>query len=112
MMQLIDDAHLIHIELLDYGTLDTIIRFNCPDCGAEVTWTYDACSELRDEHGVLNLDAMREMISAVSIPVIASGGVSSRDDLQALAGIGVEGAIVGKALYTGALPPEVIREFD
>jgi len=60
----------------------------------------------------VNLDAMREMVAAVCIPVIASGGVSSREDLQALAGIGVEGAIVGKALYTGALSPDVIREFD
>jgi phosphoribosylformimino-5-aminoimidazole carboxamide ribotide isomerase len=37
----------------------------------------------------------------VSCAVIASGGVSSLADLQALAAVGVEGAIVGKALYTG-----------
>jgi phosphoribosylanthranilate isomerase len=49
--------------------------------------------------------------------VIASGGVSSLDDLRtlaALAGVGVEGAIVGRALYAGAFTlPEalaVIRE--
>ncbi len=42
-------------------------------------------------------------------PVVASGGVSSLDDLLALAGLtplGVEGAIVGKALYTGAFTLE------
>ena len=42
-------------------------------------------------------------------PVVASGGVSSLDDLRALAGLvplGVEGAIVGKALYAGAFTLE------
>ena len=45
--------------------------------------------------------------------MIASGGVSSLDDIHALAGltaIGVEGAIVGKALYAGAFTlPEALR---
>jgi phosphoribosylformimino-5-aminoimidazole carboxamide ribotide isomerase len=36
-------------------------------------------------------------------PVIASGGISSVDHLVRLAGLRVEGAIVGRALYTGAL---------
>ncbi len=48
-----------------------------------------------------NLEAMRAMASALSIPVIASGGVARLDDLPALAETGVEGAIVGKALYEG-----------
>jgi len=47
-------------------------------------------------------------------PVVASGGVSSLDDLRAIAGLtelGVEGAIVGKALYAGAftLPEALAR---
>ena len=52
-----------------------------------------------------NLDLYRDVWSATLAPVVASGGVSSLDDLRALAGltpIGVEGAIVGKALYAGA----------
>jgi 1-(5-phosphoribosyl)-5-[(5-phosphoribosylamino)methylideneamino] imidazole-4-carboxamide isomerase/N-(5'phosphoribosyl)anthranilate isomerase len=52
-----------------------------------------------------NLDLLREVCAATDRPVIASGGVSSLDDLRALAGLeplGVEGAIVGKALYAGA----------
>ena len=52
-----------------------------------------------------NVDATRALAKAVNTPVIASGGVSSLDDLRALAaltGLGVEGAIVGKALYAGA----------
>jgi phosphoribosylformimino-5-aminoimidazole carboxamide ribotide isomerase len=53
-----------------------------------------------------NLDALREMATAVSVPVIASGGVSSLTDilsLLALAPMGVSGVIVGRALYTGDL---------
>lgn len=51
-----------------------------------------------------NLDALRELASAVSTPVIASGGVSTVSDLLSLLGLvplGVSGVIVGKALYTG-----------
>ncbi|GAA2285086.1 bifunctional 1-(5-phosphoribosyl)-5-((5-phosphoribosylamino) methylidenea mino)imidazole-4-carboxamide isomerase/phosphoribosylanthranilate isomerase PriA [Glycomyces scopariae] len=49
-----------------------------------------------------NLDLLRSVCEATDKPVIASGGVSSLEDLRALAGltgIGVEGAIVGTALY-------------
>jgi len=50
-----------------------------------------------------NLEAMIEMQQAVSMEVIASGGVSSIDDLVRLKQTGVAGAIVGKAIYTGAV---------
>jgi phosphoribosyl isomerase A len=52
-----------------------------------------------------NLDLYRDVCSRTKAPVVASGGVSSLDDLRALATLvpdGVEGAIVGKALYSGA----------
>jgi phosphoribosyl isomerase A len=52
-----------------------------------------------------NLELLRSVCAATPRPIIASGGVATLDDLRALAGlvrIGVEGAIVGKALYTGA----------
>jgi len=52
-----------------------------------------------------NLKLLREVCAATSKPVVASGGVSSLKDLRdirALTDIGVEGAIVGKALYAGA----------
>jgi phosphoribosylanthranilate isomerase len=51
-----------------------------------------------------NLDLLRQVCARTSKPVIASGGVSSLDDLSAIASLaplGVEGAIVGKALYAG-----------
>ena len=52
-----------------------------------------------------NLDLLRQVCEQTDRPVVASGGVSSLDDLRAIASltdIGVEGAIVGKALYAGA----------
>lgn len=51
-----------------------------------------------------NMDALRELAGSLSIPVIASGGVSSITDLLsllALEPLGVTGVIVGRALYTG-----------
>ena len=54
-----------------------------------------------------NLDLLRSVCAATDRPVIASGGVSSLDDLRAIATVeGVEGAIVGKALYAGAFTLE------
>ena len=52
-----------------------------------------------------NLDLLRQVCAATDRPVVASGGVASLEDLRALAALapqGVEGAIVGKALYAGA----------
>ncbi len=53
-----------------------------------------------------NLELLAAVCARTDAPVIASGGVSGADDLRALAGLaghGVEGAIIGKALYAGAL---------
>jgi phosphoribosylanthranilate isomerase len=52
-----------------------------------------------------NLDLLRDVCANTEAPVIASGGVSTLDDLRALAAlesIGVEGVIAGKAIYAGA----------
>ena len=51
-----------------------------------------------------NVELLREMCSRTSKPVVASGGISSLEDLRVLrelVGEGVEGAIIGKALYSG-----------
>ena len=56
-----------------------------------------------------NLDLLRDVCSRTDAPVVASGGVSTIDDLTAIATLvddGVEGAIVGTALYTGAFTLE------
>ena len=52
-----------------------------------------------------NVEATADLARAVSIPVIASGGVSSMDDLIALrdCGVALNGAISGRALYDGAI---------
>ncbi len=51
-----------------------------------------------------NLPAMQAMVEAVRLPVIASGGVSTLDDVARLREVGVAGCIVGRALYEGRLP--------
>jgi 1-(5-phosphoribosyl)-5-[(5-phosphoribosylamino)methylideneamino] imidazole-4-carboxamide isomerase/N-(5'phosphoribosyl)anthranilate isomerase len=60
-----------------------------------------------------NIELLRQVCGATNRPVIASGGVSKLQDLKdlrALTEIGVEGAIVGKALYAGAFTlPQAIE---
>ncbi len=59
-----------------------------------------------------NLQLLRDVCARTPAPVVASGGVSSLDDLRAIASltpVGIEGAIVGKALYAGAFTlPEAL----
>jgi len=87
---------------------ETLARLDADGCARYV---------LTDVHrdGTLtgpNLELLRKVCQATDKPVIASGGVSSLADLRALASItelGVEGAIVGKALYAGAFTlPEAL----
>lgn len=54
----------------------------------------------------INIEATVKLAQAVQIPVIASGGLSSMDDIEALCAVqdeGVEGVICGRAIYSGAL---------
>jgi phosphoribosylanthranilate isomerase len=80
-----------------WSTLDRLNAEGCP--------RYVVTDVSRD--GTLtgpNLTLLREICARTASPVIASGGVSTLDDLNnlaALASLGVEGAIIGKALYTG-----------
>ena len=48
-----------------------------------------------------NFTSIAELIDTVRLPVIAAGGISSLNHLRVLKKLGAEGAIVGKALYTG-----------
>jgi phosphoribosylformimino-5-aminoimidazole carboxamide ribotide isomerase len=50
-----------------------------------------------------NIEGLARVIEAVSVPVIASGGVTTIEHLRACRDIGCEGAIVGRALYEGVL---------
>jgi phosphoribosylformimino-5-aminoimidazole carboxamide ribotide isomerase len=59
-----------------------------------------------------NFEAIAELCSQVEVPVIAAGGISLIEHLTKLAVLGVEGAIVGRAIYTGDLIlKEAVRSF-
>ncbi|MBC2074658.1 1-(5-phosphoribosyl)-5-[(5-phosphoribosylamino)methylideneamino]imidazole-4-carboxamide isomerase [Listeria marthii] len=59
-----------------------------------------------------NLEQMAALQKHVSINLIASGGVSSRADLEALAELGLYGAIAGKALYNGNISMSDVTEVE
>ena len=87
---------------------ETLARLDADGCARYVVTDVTKDGTLRGP----NLDLLREVCGRTARPVVASGGVSSLDDLRALASLtdlGVEGAIVGKALYAGAFTlPEAL----
>jgi len=93
----------------DGGELDDALdRLEAAGCRRYVVTDIDKDGMLRGP----NLDLLRRVCARTGSPVVASGGVSSLADLHAIAGLvplGVEGAIVGKALYAGAFTlPEAL----
>lgn len=79
---------------------ETLHRLDADGCSRYVLTDVTKDGTLRGP----NLDLLREVCAATDRPVIASGGVSTLDDLRSLrtlVPVGVEGAIVGKALYAG-----------
>ncbi|PZS05414.1 MAG: bifunctional 1-(5-phosphoribosyl)-5-((5-phosphoribosylamino)methylideneamino)imidazole-4-carboxamide isomerase/phosphoribosylanthranilate isomerase PriA [Pseudonocardiales bacterium] len=77
---------------------DTLSRLDADGCARYVV------TDVRRDGTLMgpNVELLREVCSATDRPVVASGGVSSLDDLRTLAGLeadGVEGVIVGRALY-------------
>lgn len=58
-----------------------------------------------------NFEALENLKGAVGLEIIASGGISSLKDLTALQRMGIEGAIVGKALYEGRIDLAELGEF-
>jgi len=85
----------------DGGDLwETLARLDRDGCARYVVTDVSKDGTLRGP----NVELLREVAKRTPAPVIASGGVSEVADLVALAGLaadGVEGAIVGKALYAG-----------
>ena len=74
------------------------------DCGVQTIIYTDIKSD-----GMLqgpNVETTKAIADTVSVSVIGSGGITSIQDVQALKAIGICGAIVGRALYTGALDLE------
>jgi 1-(5-phosphoribosyl)-5-[(5-phosphoribosylamino)methylideneamino] imidazole-4-carboxamide isomerase/N-(5'phosphoribosyl)anthranilate isomerase len=86
----------------DGGDLfETLDRLNSEGCARYVLTDVNKDGTLQGP----NLELLKSVCAVTKSPVIASGGVSSLSDLKALrelVSIGVEGAIVGKALYAGA----------
>ncbi len=87
---------------------DVLARLDADGCARYVVTDVTKDGTLRGP----NLDLLREVCARTSSPVVASGGVSTLADLaalRALVPLGVEGAIVGKALYAGAFTlPEAL----
>jgi phosphoribosylformimino-5-aminoimidazole carboxamide ribotide isomerase len=89
-------------ELTDITAVDLAKKFE--DCGVSAIIYTDISRD--GMMGGPNLEATKSLAEAISIPVIASGGVSSLKDIENLMAIetsGVTGAITGKAIYTGAI---------
>lgn len=57
-----------------------------------------------------NVDTVRTAVEELDVPVIASGGISSVDHIEALADAGADAAVIGTALYTGELDFQKARE--
>lgn len=53
-----------------------------------------------------NIERTRALVEAVDLPIVAAGGVTTVDDVRTLKGIGVAGAIIGRALYEGTITVE------
>lgn len=88
---------------------DVLARLDDAGCARYVVTDVTKDGTLRGP----NVELLRQVCSRTPAPVVASGGVSSLDDLRALRGlvaVGVEGAIVGKALYAGAFTLEEALE--
>lgn len=68
-----------------------------------------------DVEGLLNgfyIDPVLELVSAVNIPIIYSGGISTLDDLEKLQNTGVNGVVVGSAIYKGRIDFEKALEYE
>lgn len=63
------------------------------------------CTDISKDGAMMgtNHELYRAMSEKLSMQIIASGGVSSIDDVRRLASLGIYGAIIGKAYYTGAI---------
>ncbi|GGF58374.1 phosphoribosyl isomerase A [Marmoricola endophyticus] len=85
----------------DGGDLyDVLARLDAEGCARYVVTDVNKDGMLQGP----NLDLLRDVCAATDRPVVASGGITELADLEALAGLidlGVEGAIVGTALYEG-----------
>ena len=89
-------------EVIDQGTQE--VMRNLQEVGVSIVLNTNI-----DRDGTMegiNIDGAREFIEQSPIPVIASGGIATMEDLEKLASIehlGLYGAILGKSIYTGSV---------
>jgi phosphoribosylformimino-5-aminoimidazole carboxamide ribotide isomerase len=91
-------------ELSQVRALDLALRFEDAGVAAIIYTDIDRDGAM----GGVNVEATAELAGALTTPVIASGGVASIRDLEALVAVadrGIEGVICGRALYDGRLDP-------
>jgi phosphoribosylformimino-5-aminoimidazole carboxamide ribotide isomerase len=91
-------------ETSDMKALDLALRFE--DCGVAAIVYTDINRD--GAMGGVNVEATADLAFHLTTPIIASGGVSSMDDLRALKGeeeTGIDGVIIGRALYDGRIDP-------
>jgi phosphoribosylformimino-5-aminoimidazole carboxamide ribotide isomerase len=92
------------VETSEITALELALRFEDAGVAAIVFTDIDRDGAM----GGVNVDATADLAFALSTPVIASGGLSSLDDIKLLKAeesAGIEGAIIGRALYDGTLNP-------
>jgi len=94
------------LDVSDVGAIDLAKKCGKPPLSAII---YTDISRDGMMQGA-NIAAMAEMAAAVALPVIASGGVTTLDDVQRLNDAGLAGCIIGRALYEGQLSLQEVVE--
>ena len=93
-----EGSSVLSVDLIQSMGALGVPRFLCTDISRDGTLTHP------------NFESLRQLVQATSMAILASGGISSEEDIQELSGIGVEGAILGRALYTGDILLEAAIE--
>ena len=94
----VEGTAVLAVDLVQRMDALGVPRFLCTDISRDGTLTHP------------NFEALSQLVHATSGAILASGGISSEDDVRELAAIGVEGAILGRALYTGDIRLEAAME--
>ena len=92
-------AHTLPVDILD-----VVEELNGLPLGGLLVTAVHMEGQLRGT----DLPLMEDVAESSQFPVYASGGVTSIDDLRALEHRGIAGAVIGMALYTGAMDPVVV----
>lgn len=92
---------------LEFGAVELGRVFESAGAGSILFTNIDTEGQQRG----VDPEPTRRLVEAVSIPVIAAGGVSSIRDLELLSGAGAAGAVIGTAIYTGRLDLREALEF-